>query len=71
MTRPVVLCAGCGLGLRPNQPHTYREVVALERVSNTGATTPTLRRKRYTGLVFCPACANPPPAATLDLGEET
>jgi hypothetical protein len=54
------LCDGCGKAIRPNQPYTYREITALEQVSRTGASG-VLKKKEYTGKVFCAECASPHP----------
>ncbi len=58
-TRPVALCAECGLGLRPGQPDTYREIHAREQVTRTGGPG-RLRDKKYTGKVWCRACVDLP-----------
>ena len=60
------VCArdGCGRALRPNQPYTYREVIAMEQVSRTGGAGP-LKAKEYTGRVFCGDCAVAQPAVDL------
>jgi len=57
----VILCAGCGKGLRPGQVDTWREFIALEQVGSKVRT----RAKRYTGRVFCMECALPPPTGLL------
>ena len=57
----VLLCAGCGKGLRPGQVGTWREIVALEAVGSSAR----VRAKRYTGRILCMECALPPPTGTL------
>ncbi len=58
----VLLCGGCGKGLRPGQVGTWREFVALETV---GGRNQRLRQKRYTGRVLCAECALPPPTGSF------
>ena len=57
----VLLCAGCGKGLRPGQVGTWREFTALESVGGGGR----VRAKRYTGRVLCAECALPPSTGQL------
>ncbi len=58
----VLLCAGCGRGLRPGQVGTWQEFTALEAV---GTQSTRIRAKRYTGRVFCAECALPPPTGSF------
>ena len=58
----VLLCGGCGKGLRPGQVGTWREFIALEAV---GGRSHKIRDKRYTGRVLCAECALPPPTGSF------
>lgn len=60
MSRPLTVpvagvCSNCGVAVRPDQPHSYVEAVAWERIGSRGRSRRVTERSP-TGRVRCPAC---------------